>query len=60
MIKEVVLTDTSRRRYRLSVLLQVRNLSLCVLYTSEFNMGIQFTNGQVRFAKEQDSVLIIN
>lgn len=58
MIKEAVLRDTSRR-YRLSVLLQVRNLFLCVLYTSEFNVAIQFTNRQVRFAK-QDSVLIIN
>ena len=59
MIKEAVLTDTSRR-YRLSVLLQVRNFFLCVLYTSEFNVGIEFTNRHVRFAKQQDSVLIIN
>lgn len=57
MIKEAVLTS---RRYRLSLLLQVRNVFLCVLYTSEFNVGIEFTKRQVRFAKQQDSVLIIN
>lgn len=36
------------------------NLFLCVLCTSEFNVGIEFTNSQVRFAKQQNSVLIIS